>query len=299
MKKRILSAALALCMVPALTVPALGDGQTRLTGVNVYVDGELAIQYTYTYEDGPLPVAGRMHELLERTMVRNGQVLEAVPPDTVYTYAYDSAGRLVRHETSIDDGSGSTGAHFWEYDDDGRLLRDGWTSDMASDGGGSSYIYDEAGRLIRSMDEDGYGIIRYVCEYDHDEAGRVTSHRLYDVMDWDETGEPTLWEDYLVSEMRFAYDEAGRTVYQADYYNGGLDQESYYTYGQDPYFTLRYGEIHDYMNDEVRSEFTVIPNDGGALSFTMPGTPELTRDDAGRLVQAKTQNRYMEFIYEK
>ena len=46
MKKRILSAALALCMVPALTVSALGDGQTRLTGVNVYVDGELAIQYT-------------------------------------------------------------------------------------------------------------------------------------------------------------------------------------------------------------------------------------------------------------
>lgn len=302
MKKRILSAALALCMVLALGVPVLADGETRLTGVNVYVDGELAIQYTYTYEDGPLPAAGRMHQLTERTMVRNGQVVEEVPPDTVYTYAYDEAGRMVRYEAVIDDGTGNTGAHRWEYDADGRLLREEWTSDMANDGGGSSYIYDEAGRLTGSMDEDGYGIIRYVCEYDHDGAGRVSAHRLYNVMDWDETGEPTVWEDYLISETRFGYDEAGRTVYQADYYNGGLDQESYYTYGEDPYFTLRYGEIHDYMNSEVRNEFTVILNDGadsGALSFTMPGTPELTRDDAGRLVQAKTQNRCMEFIYEK
>ena len=297
MKRRILSTALALGLVLGLGAPVLAAGETRLTGVSVYVDGELAIQYTYTYEDGPLPAVGRMHELTERTMVRNGQVVEEVPPDTVYTYAYDGADRLVRYEASIDDGTGYSTTHLWEYGEDGQLLRDSWTIDRANDGGGSNYIYDEAGRLIRSMDEDMYGIVRSVCEYDCDEAGRVTSDRLYDVMDWDETGEPTVWEPYLVSEMRFAYDEAGRTVYQANYYNGRLDQESYYTYEDDPYFTLRYGEIHDYMNNEIRNEFMVTPYDGRALSFTMPGTPKLTRDGAGRLIKAETENRYMEFSY--
>ncbi len=298
MKRRILSTVLALGMVLALCAPALAAGETRLTGVNVYVDGELAIQYTYTYEDGPLPATGRMHLLTERTMVRDGQVVEEVPPDTLYAYAYDDAGRLVRYVASIDDGTGYSTTHLWEYGEDGRLLRDSWTSDRANDGAGSNYIYDEAGHLVRSMDEDEYGIVRSVCEYDCDEAGRVTSDRLYDVMDWDETGEPTVWEPYLVSEMRFAYDDAGRTVYQANYYNGGLDMESYYTYEDDAYSTLRYEEIHDYMNSEVRSEFTVIPNDGEALSFTMPGTPELTRDGAGRLIKAETADRCMEFIYE-
>lgn len=297
MKRRILSAALGLVL--ALGAPVLAAGETRLTGVNVYVDGQLAIQYTYTYEDGHLPAAGRMHELMERTMLRNGQVLEEVPSDTVYAYAYDDEGRLVRYEVSIEDGTGYAIAYIWKYGEDGQLLRDRWTSDRSNDGGGSNYIYDEAGQLIRSMDEDMYGIIRYVDEYDHDEAGRVTSDRLYDVMDWDETGEPTVWENSLISEVRYDYDEAGRLRYQADYYNGGLDMESYYTYEDDPYSTLRYGEIHDYMNSEVRTEFTVIPNGSKALSFTMPGTPELTRDAAGRLIKAETPDRYMEFIYEE
>ena len=298
MKKRIIAAALAVCMVLALGTSALGAEQPRLTGVNVYVDGELAIQYTYTYEEGPLPAAGRMHPLTERTMVRNGQVLETVPPDTVYAYAYDDAGRMVLYEASVDDGSGSTSTHTREYGEDGRLLRDIWTSDMASAGGGSSYIYDGAGRLIRSMDEDEYGIVRYVTEYDCDEAGRVTSHRLYDVTDWDEAGEPTVWGPDPVSEVRCGYDEAGRMNYQMDLYNGMVSGETFYTYGEDPYFTLRYGEIHDYMNNEVKNEFTVIPSDDGPLTFTMPGTPELTRDDAGRLIRAETGDRVMEFTWE-
>ncbi len=298
MKKRIIAVALALFIVLALGASALGAEQPRLTGVNVYVDGELAIQYTYTYEDGPLPTAGRMHMLTERTMVRNGQVLEAVPPDTVYAYAYDAAGRLVRYEASVDDGSGSTSAHTREYGEDGRLLRDTWTSDMASGGSGSSYIYDEAGRLIRSMDEDEYGIVRYVTEYDCDEAGRVISHRLYDVMDWDEAGEPTVWGPDPVSEVRCGYDDAGRMNYQMDLYNGMVNGETFYTYGEDSYFTLRYGEIHDYMNSEVKNEFTVIPSDDGPLTFTMPGTPELTRDEAGRLIRAETEDRVMAFVWD-
>ena len=300
MKRHIISAALALCLVLVLCVPALGAGEVHLTGVNVYVDGELALQYTYTYEDGPLPAAGRMRQLTERTMVKNGQVLEAVPPDTVYTYAYDDEGRMVRYEAVVDDGTGSATTRLWEYGGDGRLLRDGWTSDRASDGSGSEYIYDGDGHLVRSMDADGYGIVRYVCEYDCDEAGRVSAHRLYDVMDWDETGEPTVWGPDILSETRFRYDEAGRTVYQADFYDGSLIRESYYTYGDDPCFTLRYGEIHDYQANAVEDEFYCILRDRAgrdALSFTMPGTPKLTRDAAGRLARAETEDRVMEFLY--
>ena len=85
--------------------------------------------------------------------------------------------------------------------------------------------------------------------------------------------------------------------YQMDLYNGMVNGETFFTYGEDPWFTLRYGEIHDYMNSEVKNEFTVIPSSDGPLTFSMPGAPALTRDDAGRLVRAEGSDRALEFVY--
>ncbi len=300
MGKRVLSAGLALCMVLALAAPALGEGKTRLTGVDMYVDGELAIQYTYTYGDGPLPAGGRMHELAERPLFRDGRYAEAVPPDTVYAYAYDRGGRMVRQETVIDDGTGSAGTTCWEYDADGRLQRDEWTSGMANSGGGTGYVYDGDGRLVRSVEEDEYGIGRYVDEYDWDEAGRVTACRVNFVTDWDEAGEPIEWNP--VSESRYTYDESGRVVGERGFYDGAPDHETAYTYGEDRCFVVRYGKTQDYVNGTDESFCDFLLNDAAGktvLCFSLPGTPTLVRDGEGRVVRAEAENRALEFSYEE
>ena len=302
MKKHIIAVALSLCMLLPLTVPALADGNVRLVGVNLYVDGQLEVEYTYDYDNGALPVSGRMHQLNIQTIEVGGQIFHLSQPDTEWVYIYDDQGRLICSESTIME-SGNAHIYRWAYDEDGRLVRDEWeyTADRY-EGSGTNYIYDEAGHLVMDTSEDGYGIIQYVDEYDCDEEGCVTSRRLYFVTDWDDVGEPTVWGPEPVSEDQYAYDEDGRIAGMVRLYGGDIMEEIAYAYEDDPYFTVQYCDTHDYLNDTEGSSVSFIIRDAAdrdVLTFSLPGAPELTRDEAGYIVKAESENRVMEFIYEE
>ena len=303
MKKRIIAAALALFIVLALGAPALGEGQARLTAVNVYVDGTLVVEYAYTYEDGQsLPAKGRAHWLNEQTMELAGQTVRRTPPDTEWTYTYDEAGRLTCSDSAFSP-SGNHSVFRWEYDEAGRLVRDIWQSSAVPGGDGSltRYSYDGEGWRVRSENEDKYGIVRYVTEYDCDRAGQIAAYRLYSVTDWDEAGEPAALWPTPVNETRYAYDGAGRVAAETFLYDGELVTETAYTYADDPYFVIRYAEERDYMNDRDESNCGFFVNDAAGavvLGFSMPGAPTLIRDDVGRLVRAEAEGRAMEFFYD-
>ena len=303
MKKHIIAAALALFIVLALGAPALGADRPRLMAVREYVDGALYAAHAFAYEDGQaLPAKRRAHWLNEQTTEMGGQTVRLTPPDTEWTYTYDEAGRLTCSDSAFSP-SWNHSVFRWEYDEEGCLVRDIWQSSVVPGGDGSltQYSYNGEGRCVRSTDEDKDGVVRYVSEYDSDEAGRITAYRFYSVTDWDEAGQPaSLWPT-PVNETRYTYDEVGRVAAETFLYNGELDRETAYTYVDDPCFVIRYGEGHDYANDVDEAACDFIVNDAAGktvLSFSLPGAPALTRDDAGRLIRAETEERTLEFVYD-
>lgn len=295
MKKRILSAALALCLTGLLGAPAWGEGaRPRLTEATLSVDGQAALRYTCVYEkDGAGPIAVRMEPL-------GGQ---AGVPATVFTYGYDGQGRLTEERSVLEgEEADAVRSMTYTYDEAGRLVREQWHSDVLAGGDGAvtDYVYDQDGRLVRAAEADRYGIVRYMREYDCDQAGRVTADRLYHVMDWDEAGEPTLWQPYPVNERRYTYDQDGRVTSDALCTGGAPDTETAYAYGEDPLFTLRWGEERDYLNggEERFCELLIQDAAGRAvLCFRLTGTPTLIRDEAGRLAEAQMEGRRWTFSY--
>ncbi len=302
MKRYMLSTIAALCLAALLSTTAWAEDRPRLTGAREYVDGELYAEYTFAYEDGQsLPYKGRAHWLNEQTMELSGQTIRLTPPDTEWTHTYDEAGRLVCSDTAFLS-SGNHSIFRWEYDEEGRLVRDTWQS-SAVPGGDSSrtrYSYDGEGRRVCSVDEDKDGVVRYVSEYECDEAGRIAADRFYSVTDWDEAGQPASIWPTPVNETHYVYDDAGRVVKETFLYDGELYTETAYTYVDDPCFVIRCAEERDYANDVDESSCGFFVNDaagGVVLSFSMPGAPALTRDGAGRLVRAETEERVLEFVY--
>lgn len=305
MTKRVLCAALAACMM--LGVPALASEAPRLTGVKLYVDGELAVEYSYTYDGGALPAAGRMVPYTEVPRLEGTQLTQRVPPATDMTYAYDETGRLVR-EDSIFEESGNAYVTRWVYDEDGRLLRlereNPEGSGLAVLSSVESYTYDDAGRLsFDASSEDG--VVTYSSEYAYASDGSFSARTNYFVTDLDgqrldETGRP-FHNKGAVSQTVYDYDEAGQPRREISIVDGMLWSETAYTYEDDALFTIQRALERGYMNegDTASCTFSLCDAAGKTvLSFSLPGEPELTRDSAGRLIKAEAEDRYMEFIYE-
>ena len=312
MRKRVLCAALAACLALALTVPALADGDTpRLTGVKLYVDGALDVEYSYTYEDGgSLPVSGRrtapgdhtyvMFEGTDREYVHDGM------PSLDWTWGYDESGRVVTEHTETYP-SGNTYVTRWVYDEAGRLLRlerdDPEGSGLSVLSTVESYTYDDAGRLsFVSSAEDG--VVTYSSEYAYASDGSFSTQTNYFVTELDgkrldETGR-SFHDKGAVSQTVYDYDEAGQVRRETSIVDGMLWSETAYTYEADPLFTIQRALEHGYMNEGNTASCTFSLCDAAGktvLSFSLPGTPMLTRDGTGRLIRAEEENRYMEFLY--
>ena len=301
MKRYMLSAAAALCLAALLSTSAWAEDGPRLTAAREYADGALDVEYDFLYEDGQsLPCKGRKNVWGDHTIVLyEGSSQERTidgMPSLQWTYAYDGAGRLTEETETWPSGNVYIARKM--YGESGLLTREEWVSPETGTSG-MDYTYDREGRLVKSAADDN-GVVGNVYEYDCDEAGRITAQRFYSVTDWDGEGQPAaIWPE-PVNETHYVYDDAGRVVTETFLYDGELDTETAYTYVDDPCFVIRCGEERDYFNDKNESlcEFFVNDSAGKAvLYFSIPGEPELTRDEAGRLVRAETEDRVLEFVY--
>lgn len=308
MKKRVLAAGMALGMVLGLNGQALAAGEDRLVGVKEYVDGALDVEYTFTYEDGgALPRLGRknvlgdhsyvMFEGTDREYVRDGM------PSLDWTWAYDGAGRMTEHTETYP--SGSTYIDRWVYDGDGPLVR---RERESPEGAGLPLLttvtcaYDEAGRLrAETWDDDGAADM--VSEYMYAKDGSLTAQNNFSLTGsepLDDDGRP-IHSKGAVSQTAYDYGQDGRVCRELSVVDGMLWSETILTYADDPVFSVQYGQEHNYMNDEDSACCNFILRDAAdknVLSFSLPGTPELTYDGEGRLVKAETEERSMEFVYE-
>lgn len=308
MRRQVLCAALALCLAASAGAPALADGErSRLAGVNEYLNGKLDVEYIFTYEQGEaLPTAGRKNVLGEHTVVMfEGSSMEYerdTLPSLDWTYAYDGAGRLTEFTETYP--SGNTYISRWVYGDDGRLVR---RERERPEGAGLplqttvAYTYDEAGRLCTETSADD-GAANLATEYMYGKDGLLTAQNTFSLTGsepLDENGQPIHGKG-AVSQTVCDYDGDGRVVRELSVVDGMLWSETYYTYEDDPVFTVRYSREYNYMNDEDDTAclFTVRDTAGeSVLSFAMSGTPELTRDGTGRLVRAETEGGCLEFIW--
>lgn len=305
MRKRVLCAALAACMM--LGVPALTSEAPRLTGVKLYVDGALAVEYSYTYENGALPTAGRMVPYMQTSQLEGTQFVQRVPPATDLAYAFDEAGRMVCAESCVEE-SGSTYVTRWVYDEAGRLVRlereNPEGSGLSVLSGVESYTYDGDGRLLFDASAED-GVVTYASEYAYASDGSFSTRTNYFVTELDgrrldETGRP-FHDKGAVSQTVYDYDEAGQVRRETSIVDGMLWSETAYTYEEDPLFTIQRALEHGYMNEGDAASCTFSLRDAAGktvLSFSLPGEPELTRDSAGRLIRAETEGRCMEFSYE-
>ena len=314
MRKRILCAALAACLALAASVPALAEAEEktpRLAGVKLYVDGELDVEYTYTYDGGSLPAAGRqtvlgdhtyvMFEGTDRETVRDGM------PSLDWTWDYDETGRVTTEHTETYP-SGNTYVTRWVYDKDGRLLR---LERESPEGSGlavlssvESYTYGEDGRLLYvASSEDG--VVDFTSEYTYASDGSFSTQNNFFVTELDgkrldDTGRP-FHDKGAVSQTVYDYGGDGQVCRALSIVDGMLWSETAYTYEEDAVFTIQRALEHGYMNEGDTASCAFFLNDAAGkavLSFSLPGEPVLERDEAGRLVKAETENRYMEFIYE-
>ena len=314
MRKRVLCAALAAWLALAAGVPALAAAEEetpRLAGVKLYVDGELDVEYTYTYDGGSLPVAGQRQVLgdhsyvvfegSDREYVRDGM------PDLEWTWEYDETGRVTTEHTETYP-SGNTYISRLIYDEDGRLLR---LERENPEGAGlstllsvESYTYGEDGRLsFVASSEDG--VVDFTSEYTYASDGSFSTRNNYFVTELDgkrldDTGRP-FHDKGAVSQTVYDYGGDGQVCRALSIVDGMLWSETTYTYEDDPAFTVQRALERGYMNEGETASCTFFLNDAAGqtvLSFSLPGEPILERDGAGRLVRAEAGQRYMEFLWE-
>jgi RHS repeat-associated protein len=167
--------------VTGLRHPATGeialqrDASGRLIGAR----GD-AMQARWEYADGELVGysfdAGDIRRSAQLTHDPIGRVVAVVADGSEQRFAYDAAGQLV-----------AAGAHTFEYDAGGRLLRE------RSGSVGVSYEHDAAGQLVARRPEDGTA-----STYEYDGSGRRVRERtdaLERMYRWDALGRLVAIED--------------------------------------------------------------------------------------------------------
>lgn len=172
---------------------------------------------------------------------------------TSYDLSCDEQGRVISKIPTRSDAT-ETSATYWEYDDDGRVIRCGGRKGD-SDSSAWTYEYDDAGRLVREASIGQDGKERSVKTYRY-EGDRCIGFRT---------------DDATVS---YAFDDAGRvTRVEVDC--------------DDPALNATYRPV-DYVYDDhgrlvsAKSEFT--DKYGGAIftaSYTYDGNGNIARVDEG------------------
>ena len=162
--------------------------------------------------------------------------------------------KILRKETY----SGDTLDYYHEYiyREDGKLIQENYYKGNELDEI-TEYTYDDDGFPLQMIVTDEG--VKDVMQYECDSEGNII--KRYHVFDGEE--EITAWFDYV-------YDEKGRQVESIHYWEGVLDNTTYYTYDEEG--NLLSEEIHYNPDSEYRSYDTLFYRD------------EYEYDEAGHLL---------------
>ena len=168
-------------------------------GSPIYLGDNPRIETKY-YQDGQ--VKANIDERGYRTEYiydANNQLIEVIYPELANnpginfstTYSYDAAGRKISETNALGR------ATEYIYDDLGRVIKT-----LFADGTSATSTYDQLGRRIASTDQEGK-----VTKYEYDDLGRLTDVVQY--LNQDSTNPVEIRTEY-------GYDELGRLIWQED-----------------------------------------------------------------------------------
>lgn len=123
-------------------------------------------------------------------------------------YHYDENDRLIRIDRTHDADGSVYNYEIFQYDDQGRLLKQEKWLNQDVPGQFTSYIYDENGQLVRINHDKVHEAVWNWYEVRYDSTGRVEKYDVYE----EKKGLPI-----LTGHIYFTYDAQGQVLTQMEY----------------------------------------------------------------------------------